>query len=78
MLLVSKSLLRLPPNSDSAFDCISQRFPACANGVFIINPYDFGITFNLPGNYLLSNNTVSIFDGRNQIACNFCVTVSEH
>ena len=65
-----------PPNSDAAHDCISQGFPACANGVFIINAYDFGITFNSPGNFLFSNNTVSILDGPNQIVCNFCVILT--
>jgi hypothetical protein len=64
------------PNGDSARDCISQGFPICANGVFPINAYDFGITFNEPFNYLFSNATASIFDGTNQIACNFCVLVT--
>jgi YVTN family beta-propeller protein len=65
-----------PPNSDAAHDCISQGFPICANGVFPINAYDFGITFNAPYNYLFSNATASIFDGTNQIACNFCVLIT--
>src|SRR5262249_46691626 len=65
-----------PPNSDAAHDCISQGFPICANGVFPINAYDFGITFDQPFNYLFSNATASIFDGTNQIACNFCVLVT--
>jgi len=65
-----------PPNSDAARDCIFGGFPVCANGVFPINAYDFRITFNQPFNYLFSNATASIFDGTNQIACNFCVSVT--
>jgi hypothetical protein len=65
-----------PPNSDAARDCISGGFPVCANGVFPINAYDFGITFDLPGNFLFSGNTVSIFDGTNQMDCNFCVLLT--
>ena len=65
-----------PPNSDAARDCISGGFPTCANGVFPINAYDFGITFNTPFNYLFSNATASIFDGTNRLACNFCVLIT--
>ena len=64
-----------PPNSDAARDCISGRFPVCANGVFPNNAYDFGITFNI-SNYLYSNATASIFDGTNRISCNFCVLIT--
>jgi hypothetical protein len=69
--------------SPAAHDCIFWGFPVCAGGVWPINAYDFGITFDRPQNYLYSpqnylysNAAASIFDGTNQIICNFCIALT--